>query len=183
MPSAAPAANPIASPADEAAIPVRNSTTSAPSRNTATATTMAMAVSDAAILASEVDLTLMVIEYRKYPQRMSARAIQMVENVKALEKDTIVVKVIQNGVQNLQQAPSIEAGLKANLEKMGAFEKAASRYQLYLSEAPQAKDAGRIRGQITKLLDAANNRGNAVKKKEDTHRMAEANKAFAHYRW
>ena len=33
------------------------------------------------------------------------------------------------------------------------------------------------------LIDAANNRGAAVKKKEDTHKMAEANKAFAHYRW
>ena len=33
------------------------------------------------------------------------------------------------------------------------------------------------------LLDAANSRGNAVKKREDTHRMAEANRAFAHYRW
>lgn len=33
------------------------------------------------------------------------------------------------------------------------------------------------------LLDAANNRGSAAKKKEDTHKMAEANKAFAHYRW
>src|SRR5215217_7714859 len=33
------------------------------------------------------------------------------------------------------------------------------------------------------ILDAANNRGNAVKKKEDTHRMADANKAFAHYKW
>lgn len=33
------------------------------------------------------------------------------------------------------------------------------------------------------ILDAANNTGGAVKKKEDTHRMAEANKAFAHYRW
>ncbi|MBI5929816.1 MAG: 30S ribosomal protein S7 [Chloroflexi bacterium] len=33
------------------------------------------------------------------------------------------------------------------------------------------------------LLDAANNQGSAVKKKEDTHRMAEANRAFAHYRW
>lgn len=33
------------------------------------------------------------------------------------------------------------------------------------------------------LMDAANNTGGAVKKKEDTHRMAEANKAFAHYRW
>ena len=33
------------------------------------------------------------------------------------------------------------------------------------------------------ILDASNNRGNAVKKREDTHKMAEANKAFAHYRW
>src|SRR2546421_8185379 len=33
------------------------------------------------------------------------------------------------------------------------------------------------------LLDAANNRGTAVQKREDTHKMAEANKAFAHYRW
>jgi small subunit ribosomal protein S7 len=33
------------------------------------------------------------------------------------------------------------------------------------------------------LLDASNNRGTAVKKREDTHRMAEANRAFAHYRW
>jgi small subunit ribosomal protein S7 len=33
------------------------------------------------------------------------------------------------------------------------------------------------------LMDAANGRGSSVKKKEDTHKMAEANKAFAHYRW
>jgi len=33
------------------------------------------------------------------------------------------------------------------------------------------------------LLDAANNRGTAVKKREDTHRMADANRAFSHYRW
>lgn len=35
----------------------------------------------------------------------------------------------------------------------------------------------------SELLDAAQNTGNAVKRREDTHRMAEANKAFAHYRW
>ena len=39
---------------------------------------------------------------------------------------------------------------------------------------------GRLAGE---LMDAANNRGTAVKKREDTHRMAEANKAFSHYRW
>jgi len=40
--------------------------------------------------------------------------------------------------------------------------------------------AARLSGE---LLDAANNRGNAVKKREDTHRMADANRAFSHYRW
>ncbi|MDY0240673.1 MAG: 30S ribosomal protein S7 [Rhodospirillaceae bacterium] len=51
-------------------------------------------------------------------------------------------------------------------------------------------DNARKRGETTmvdrlsgELLDAANNRGSAVKKREDTHRMAEANKAFSHYRW
>jgi len=51
-------------------------------------------------------------------------------------------------------------------------------------------DAARNRGEKTmrerlanELLDAFNNTGTAIKKKEDTHRMAEANKAFAHYRW
>ena len=51
-------------------------------------------------------------------------------------------------------------------------------------------DAARKRGGLgfaeklaSELMDAANNQGAAIKKKEDTHRMAEANKAFAHYRW
>src|SRR4051812_18054040 len=51
-------------------------------------------------------------------------------------------------------------------------------------------DAARNRSENTmqdrlcaELLDASNNRGSAVKKREDTHRMAEANKAFSHYRW
>ena len=52
------------------------------------------------------------------------------------------------------------------------------------------RDAARDRGERTmterlanEILDAAAGRGGAVKKREDTHRMAEANKAFAHYRW
>jgi small subunit ribosomal protein S7 len=51
-------------------------------------------------------------------------------------------------------------------------------------------DAARKRSERTmkerlaaELSDAANNKGNAIKKREDTHKMAEANKAFAHYRW
>ena len=45
---------------------------------------------------------------------------------------------------------------------------------------PETTMSGRLSGE---LLDAANNRGNAVKKREDTHRMADANRAFSHYRW
>jgi small subunit ribosomal protein S7 len=51
-------------------------------------------------------------------------------------------------------------------------------------------DAARKRGEKSmqlklagELMDASENRGSAVKKREDTHRMAEANKAFAHFRW
>lgn len=51
-------------------------------------------------------------------------------------------------------------------------------------------DYSRNRGEKTmveklagEIIDAASNRGNAVKKREDTHKMAEANKAFSHYRW
>ena len=51
-------------------------------------------------------------------------------------------------------------------------------------------DAARKRGETSmprrlagELLDASENRGSAVKKREETHRMAEANKAFSHYRW
>ena len=74
-----------------------------------------------------------------------------------------------------------------------------SNYQVPVEVRPQRKqtlamrwiiDFSRARGEkgmidklANEILDAANNRGNAVKKKDDTHRMAEANKAFAHYRW
>ena len=44
-------------------------------------------------------------------------------------------------------------------------------------------EKGMVSKLSNELLDAFNNRGGAVKKREDTHRMAEANKAFAHYRW
>ncbi len=72
-------------------------------------------------------------------------------------------------------------------------------YQVPVEVAPNRRNALAIRWLISfaknrsgrsmaeklaaELIDAYNNRGAAVKKKEDTHRMAEANKAFAHYRW
>ncbi|MBS7540825.1 30S ribosomal protein S7 [Ancylobacter lacus] len=72
-------------------------------------------------------------------------------------------------------------------------------YQVPVEVRPERRQALAIRWLITaararnektmverlsgELLDASNNRGTAVKKREDTHRMAEANRAFSHYRW
>ena len=50
----------------------------------------------------------------------------------------------------------------------------------YARQRPEKGMASKL---AAELLDAANNRGASVKKKEDTHKMAEANKAFAHFRW
>ena len=54
----------------------------------------------------------------------------------------------------------------------------------WLINASRARSERTMRERLAnELLDAANNRGNAVRKRDETHRMAEANKAFAHYRW
>ena len=52
-----------------------------------------------------------------------------------------------------------------------------------ISAARDRNDKTMIDRLSAELIDASNNRGNAVKKREDTHRMAEANRAFSHYRW
>ena len=54
----------------------------------------------------------------------------------------------------------------------------------WLIEAARARSEKSMEEKLAaEVIDAASNRGTAIKKKEDTHRMAEANKAFAHYRW
>jgi small subunit ribosomal protein S7 len=52
-----------------------------------------------------------------------------------------------------------------------------------ISAARARNDKTMVDRLSAELLDASNNRGAAVKKREDTHRMAEANRAFSHYRW
>ena len=52
-----------------------------------------------------------------------------------------------------------------------------------IGSARSRGERGMVQRLAAELLEAYNNTGNAIKKKEDTHRMAEANKAFAHYRW
>jgi small subunit ribosomal protein S7 len=54
----------------------------------------------------------------------------------------------------------------------------------WLVDSARAREGKSMQDKLAaELMDAANNRGGAIKKKEDTHRMAEANRAFAHYRW
>ena len=98
------------------------------------------------------------------------------------------VKIFEQAVENVK--PMIEVKSR----RVGG-----STYQVPTEIRPSRKTALGIRwiigsarkrpekGMVDKLaaelLDASNKRGAAVKKKEDTHKMAEANKAFAHYRW
>lgn len=59
----------------------------------------------------------------------------------------------------------------------------ALSFRWIISNARSRNERGMTKRLAAELMDAFNNQGGAIKKKEDTHRMAEANKAFAHYRW
>ncbi len=61
--------------------------------------------------------------------------------------------------------------------------KVALAIRWIISYAKQRSEKTMEEKLAAELIDAANNRGAAIKKREDTHKMAEANKAFAHYRW
>ena len=98
------------------------------------------------------------------------------------------LKVFKKAIDNVK--PSLEVKSR----RVGG-----SNYQVPIEVRPSRRNSLAIRWLISfaaargektmqdklagEILDAANNRGNAIKKREDTHRMAEANKAFAHYRW
>jgi small subunit ribosomal protein S7 len=61
--------------------------------------------------------------------------------------------------------------------------RAALAMRWLIDAARKRSEKGMVMKLAAELLDANDNRGSAVKKREDTHRMAEANKAFSHYRW
>jgi len=91
-----------------------------------------------------------------------------VENVKPL----LEVKTRRVGGANYQVPVEVNADRRTSL---------AIRWLITYARGRAEK--GMVDKLSNELLDAANNRGAAIKKKEDVHRMAEANKAFAHYRW
>ena len=93
---------------------------------------------------------------------------QALENVRPI----VEVKSRRDGGATYQVPVEVRAARRNSLAMRWMIDAARKR-----SEKSMAL---RLAGE---LLDAAENRGSAVKKKEDTHRMAEANKAFSHYRW
>ena len=104
------------------------------------------------------------------------------------EKNPNSVELVQKALENV--APSVEVKSR----RVGG-----ATYQVPVEVRASRKmalamrwliDSARKRGENTmpkklaaELIDASENRGGAIKKREETHRMAEANKAFAHYRW
>jgi small subunit ribosomal protein S7 len=93
---------------------------------------------------------------------------------KALEnvKPSVEVKSRRVGGSTYQVPVEIRGSRRTALGMRWVINFARKRHEKTMAE----KLAG-------ELLDAAQGRGNSVKKREDTHKMAEANKAFAHYRW
>jgi small subunit ribosomal protein S7 len=109
--------------------------------------------------------------------------------------DQMEDKVKQNPIELFHQAlENVMPALEVRSRRVGG-----ATYQVPIEVRTDRRQAlairwiisaARARGENTmverlsgELLDAANNRGAAVKKREDTHRMAEANRAFSHYRW
>ncbi len=87
-------------------------------------------------------------------------------------KPTLEVKTRRVGGANYQVPVEVNRNRQTSLSLRWLIGYARERGEKSLVEKLAAE-----------ILDAANNRGGAVKKRDDTHRMAEANKAFAHYRW
>jgi small subunit ribosomal protein S7 len=100
------------------------------------------------------------------------RAIEMLGVALDNIKPAVEVKSRRVGGATYQVPVEVRAARRETLAMRWAIEAARSR-----SEKSMAVRLAH------ELIDAAENRGAAVKKREDTHRMADANKAFAHYRW
>ena len=109
--------------------------------------------------------------------------------------DTIQERTGNNPMEVFEQAlKNIMPVLEVKARRVGG-----ANYQVPVEVRPDRRSTlglrwlvnySRLRGEKTmeerlayEIMDAANNTGAAVKKREDTHKMAEANKAFAHYRW
>jgi small subunit ribosomal protein S7 len=98
------------------------------------------------------------------------------------------VEVFEQAVQNAMPVVEVKPGRVGGATYLGPVDiRSERRMALALRWLLQSARARRGRTMSARLaaelVEAANNQGNTIKKKQDTHRMAEANRAFAHYRW
>ena len=98
------------------------------------------------------------------------------------------LEIFQEALNNLKPALEVKARRVGGSTYQVPMEVRPERKQTlglrWLTTYSRARNEKTMRERLAnELLDALNNAGGAVKKKEDTHKMAEANKAFAHYRW
>ena len=98
------------------------------------------------------------------------------------------LQVLQTALDNVKPAVEVKSRRVGGATYQVPVEVRTSRRQTlamrWVIEAARARSEKSMAMRLAhELLEAAENRGAAVRKREDTHRMAEANKAFAHYRW
>ena len=98
------------------------------------------------------------------------------------------LEVFEKAMNNIMPVVEVKARRVGGANYQVPVEVRADRRQTlglrWLTKYTRARGEKTMADRLAKeLMDAANNTGASVKKKEDTHKMAEANKAFAHYRW
>ncbi|QAT43515.1 30S ribosomal protein S7 [Aminipila luticellarii] len=98
------------------------------------------------------------------------------------------IEVFEKAMNNIMPVVEVKARRVGGANYQVPVEVRAERRQTlglrWLTKYTRARGEKTMCERLAKeLMDAANNTGGSVKKKEDTHKMAEANKAFAHYRW
>ena len=97
-------------------------------------------------------------------------------------------EVFMKALENIKPALEVKArrvgGANYQVPMEVSHDRAQSLALRWLNTAAKNRGGKSMAEKLAnELIDASNNTGGAVKKREDTHRMAEANKAFAHYRW
>ena len=98
------------------------------------------------------------------------------------------LEVFQTAMENIMPSLEVKARRVGGATYQVPMEVRPERRQTlglrWLTNYSRARSEKTMKERLAgEIMDAANNLGNAVKKREDTHKMAEANKAFAHYRW
>ena len=87
------------------------------------------------------------------------------------------------GFRHLVRVFALLDRVAAVVRRIEQFGREPLRHRALVAIARSGDDPADAERLSAELLDASNNRGNAVKKREDVHKMAEANRAFSHYRW